>query len=300
MEKYVLLDPIGEGSFGKVYKARLRGTGQFVAIKKISTKSRTAAEMESLREELRILRRLNHPNIVRLLDSFETNRHLFVVTEFAQGDLFSIIEDDRKLPEAGVREVARQLVEALQYLHSRRIIHRDMKPQNCLLMSAARGASVKLCDFGFARSMSLRTLALTSIKGTPLYMAPEVVRERPYDHRADLWALGVIVFELAAGEPPFYASSIYTLVNRITADEVRYPSDMSAELRSFLEGLLQKDAAARLDWPQLADHPFVRATDAELEAEAEAARERVVLAPAPVPVPGSGPQEKTRRRAGAR
>jgi len=139
--------------------------------------------MESLRGELRILRRLNHPNIVRLLDAFETDRHLFVVTEFAQGDLFSIIEDDRMLPEDGVREVARQLVQALHYLHSMRIIHRDMKPQNCLLMSAARGSSVKLCDFGFARSMSVRTLAVTSIKGTPLYMAPEVVQERPYDHR---------------------------------------------------------------------------------------------------------------------
>lgn len=139
--------------------------------------------MTALREELRILARLNHPNIVRLLDSFETDRHLYVVTEFAQGDLFTIIEDDRVLPEDRVRIVAKQLAKALHYLHSKRIIHRDMKPQNCLLASASYGATLKLCDFGFARAMSMRTLALTSIKGTPLYMSPEVVQELPYDHR---------------------------------------------------------------------------------------------------------------------
>ena len=97
----------------------------------------------------------------------------------APGELFQILEDDQSLPEDVVRSIARQLVRALHYLHTNRIIHRDMKPQNILV--SANGA-VKLCDFGFARAMSSSTLVVTSIKGTPLYMAPELVQEQPYNH----------------------------------------------------------------------------------------------------------------------
>jgi fused-like protein len=99
--------------------------------------------------------------------------------EFAQGELFEILEDDQSLPEEVVQGVAKQLVRALHYLHSNRIIHRDMKPQNILI---GAGGTVKLCDFGFARAMSTNTMVLTSIKGTPLYMAPELVQEQPYNH----------------------------------------------------------------------------------------------------------------------
>jgi serine/threonine protein kinase len=101
------------------------------------------------------------------------------VAEFAQGELFEILEDDQSLPEEVVQSIAKQLVRALHYLHSNRIIHRDMKPQNILIGS---GGTVKLCDFGFARAMSCNTMVLTSIKGTPLYMAPELVQEQPYNH----------------------------------------------------------------------------------------------------------------------
>ena len=95
------------------------------------------------------------------------------------GELFEILEDDQSLPEATVQSIAKQLVRALHYLHTNRVIHRDMKPQNILI--GANGV-VKLCDFGFARAMSSNTMVLTSIKGTPLYMAPELVQEQPYNH----------------------------------------------------------------------------------------------------------------------
>ena len=108
-----------------------------------------------------------------------------------QGELFQVLEEDKSLPESEVRAIARQLVKALHYLHSHRIIHRDMKPQNILIGADGR---VKLCDFGFARAMSKQTLVLTSIKGTPLYMSPEVVREQPYDHRADVVRVSVCVW----------------------------------------------------------------------------------------------------------
>lgn len=118
--------------------------------------------------------------------------------------------------------------------------------------------AVKLCDFGFARAMSCSTFVLTSIKGTPLYMAPELVQERPYTHCVDLWSMGVILYELYTGQPPFLTSSIYTLVKRIVRDPVRFPSDMPEEFRSFLSGLLEKEPDRRLAWPELLEHPFLK------------------------------------------
>lgn len=126
-----------------------------------------------------------------MLDSFETNSEFIIVTELGQGELFNIIEDDQYLEEPEIRKVAQQLVRALHYIHSNRITHRDLKPQNILMTSEG---NIKLCDFGFARYMSYKTEVLTSLKGTPLYMAPEVVQEQPYTHTADLWSLGVILY----------------------------------------------------------------------------------------------------------
>ena len=153
-----------------------------------------------------------------------------------------------------MRSIAVQLVDALHYLHSNRIIHRDMKPQNILIVA---DGTVKLCDFGFARAMSSSTFVLTSIKGTPLYMAPELVQEKPYTHTVDLWSLGVILYELFVGKPPFYTTSIYALVKQIVKDPVKFPPSMSPQFRSFLVGLLEKQPEKRLDWPQLLDHPFL-------------------------------------------
>ena len=114
-----------------------------------------------------IFRQLNHRNIILLLDYFETDHDVCVVTELAQGELFETLEDDKRLPENVVRKIAKDLVQALHYLHSNRVIHRDMKPQNILICP---NGVVKLCDFGFARVMSQQTVVLTSIKGTPLYV----------------------------------------------------------------------------------------------------------------------------------
>ena len=259
-EDYHVLERIGEGSFGKVYKGRRRYTGQIVALKFVSKKGKSKKEIRNLRQEISILRSLNHPNIILMFDCFETDHEFCVVTEYAQGELFQILEDDQRLPETEVRKIAKQLVQALHYLHSHRIIHRDMKPQNVLIGSHG---TVKLCDFGFARAMSAHTIVLTSIKGTPLYMSPELVQEKPYDHTADLWSLGVILYELYVGKPPFYTNSIYTLINIIIKDPVKYPSSMSPEFRSFLRGLLNKTPTRRMKWAKILAHPFVRLSESE-------------------------------------
>eukprot|EP00941_MAST-03F_sp_MAST-3F-sp1_P003053 g3053.t1 len=251
---YHILEKIGEGCFGKVYKGRHCGTSQMVALKFISKHKKSPKDIRALRQEVGIQRKLNHPNVILMLDYFETSTDFCVVTELAQGELFEILEDDGCLPEAVVQSVARQLVRSLHYLHSKRVTHRDMKPQNILICADGR---LKLCDFGFARVMSKQTIVLTSIKGTPLYMAPELVLEKPYDHTADLWSLGVILYELFVGEPPFYTNSIYKLINLIVKDPVKYPDNMSVAFKSFLRGLLTKDAKKRLSWPDLLHHPFV-------------------------------------------
>ncbi|CAN0069952.1 unnamed protein product, partial [Ectocarpus sp. 8 AP-2014] len=256
--QYHVLERIGEGSFGKVYKGRRKHTGQTVALKFISKHGKSAKDIRNLRQEIAILRTLNHENIILMFDAFETDREFCVVTEYAQGELFEILQDDHMLPEAQVQKIAKQLVQALHYLHSNRVIHRDMKPQNILVGAHGR---VKLCDFGFARAMSSNTVVLTSIKGTPLYMAPELVKEQPYDLTVDLWSLGVILYELLVGQPPFYTNSIYSLINHIVKDPVQYPADISPDLRSFLQGLLRKDPRQRLSWPELLRHPFVRETE---------------------------------------
>ena len=98
---------------------------------------------------------------------------------------------------------------------------------------------------------------LTSIKGTPLYMSPELVQELPYDHRADLWSLGIILYELFAGQPPFYTNNIYSLISMIVQDDIHFPPEMSPTFRSFLGGLLTKRPDQRLSWPHLLRHPFV-------------------------------------------
>ncbi|NXL42919.1 STK36 kinase, partial [Podilymbus podiceps] len=254
MERYHVLEMIGEGSFGRVYKGRRKRSAQVVALKFIPKVGRSEKELKNLQREIEIMRGLHHPNIIQMLDSFETDKEVVVVTDYAEGELFQILEDDGSLPEDQVQAIAAQLVSALYYLHSHRILHRDMKPQNILL---GKDGIVKLCDFGFARAMSIHTMVLTSIKGTPLYMSPELVEERPYDHTADLWSVGCILYELFVGTPPFYTSSIFQLVSLIVKDPVKWPAAISPVFKSFLQGLLMKDPRQRLSWPELLSHPFI-------------------------------------------
>ncbi|XP_012264589.2 serine/threonine-protein kinase fused isoform X2 [Athalia rosae] len=255
MDKYDVLGQVGEGSFGQVYKAKKRTDGEIVAFKVIRKRGRSLKELKSLRQECEIQRHLHHPNIIQMLDSFETENEIVVVTEYADKELYEILGKAGRLSEERAQVIACDLVSALYYLHSNRVLHRDLKPQNVLL--EANGVA-KLCDFGFARSMSTGTHVLTSIKGTPLYMAPELIEECPYDHNADIWSLGCIVYELVVGTPPFQTTSILHLVRLIRFEAVKWPDYISENCKSFLQGLLQKDPSQRLTWPDLLEHPFVK------------------------------------------
>lgn len=254
MNEYHLLDQIGEGSFGRVYKARRKYTGRIVAIKMINKLGQTKDDLISFRREIDILRNVDHPNIMRFLDIIETDTDFCLVSELARGDLFTIIDDQQTLPEEVLKTIAAQLVSALSNLHSRRIIHRDLKPQNVLICA---NNALKLCDFGFARALSCTTLVLTSIKGTPLYMAPELVQEQPYDEKVDVWSLGVILYELYFGKPPFYTNSIYRLIQMIVNETITWPGQISPDFKEFLMLMLQKDPSRRVPCKDLLNHPFI-------------------------------------------
>nr|CAD7443216.1 unnamed protein product [Timema bartmani] len=217
MDKYEVLALIGEGSFGRVYKAKILTSDKIIALKAI--------------------------------------RKIVVVTEYADKGLHEILSTEGYLSEERVQKIVCDLLSALYYLHSRRVLHRDLKPQNVLMEVSG---VAKLCDFGFARNMTTGTHVLTSIKGTPLYMAPELIEEHPYDHTADLWSLGCIVYELLVGSPPFCTTSILHLVRLIRHEEIRWPDFISQHCQTFLQGLLQKDPCRRMTWPELLNHPFVK------------------------------------------
>ena len=259
MENYIILEMIGEGAFGKVYKGQRKCTNQIVAIKKIMKKGKKEKELKNLRQEIDILHRLYHENIIQCLDSFETNSEFCLVTELATGQLYEIIQEDKKLPEKQIKEIALQLTSALFYLHNNNIIHRDIKPQNVLISASG---IIKICDFGFARAIDNKTM-ITSIKGTPLYMAPELLKEYPYNKKADLWSLGVILYELYVGQPPFYTNNFQTLLHKIAKEEIRYPDSMSPDFKDFLKGLLVKNPKDRWDWPKILSHPFLKENESE-------------------------------------
>ncbi|BES97430.1 Protein tyrosine kinase [Nesidiocoris tenuis] len=254
MEKYQVINAIGEGSFGRVFKAKRKVDHTIVAIKLISKYGRSQRELSTLRKECEIQRNLEHPNIIRMLDAFETDNEIGVVTEFAYQDLNVVLAKAGFLKEERASQIICDLVSALHYLHSHRVLHRDLKPQNVLL---GDNNVAKLCDFGFARSMSRGTHVLTSIKGTPLYMAPELMEESAYDHNADLWSLGCIAYEMVVGSPPFTTTSILHLVQMIRHEKIKWPTHVSLNFQNLLKGLLHKDPTKRLSWPDLLHHPFV-------------------------------------------
>ncbi|XP_020805257.1 serine/threonine-protein kinase fused [Drosophila serrata] len=270
MNRYAVSSLVGQGSFGCVYKAQRKEDSKVVAIKVISKRGRSTRELKNLRRECDIQARLKHPHVIEMIESFESKTDLFVVTEFALMDLHRYLSYNGAMGEEPARRVTGHLVSALYYLHSNRILHRDLKPQNVLL---DKNMHAKLCDFGLARNMTMGTHVLTSIKGTPLYMAPELLAEQPYDHHADMWSLGCIAYESMAGQPPFCASSILHLVKMIKHEDVKWPSTLTSECRSFLQGLLEKDPGMRISWTQLLCHPFVEGRIFIAETQAEAAKE---------------------------
>ena len=263
--QYIVTKRLGHGSFATVWRGYHRVTNAPVAIKSISRSklSGHVKHADNLQSEISILQQLQSPHIVQLLDLQSSERHIYLIMEFcAGGDLSHFLRQHKALPLPLVQHWARHLMLGLQLLHERQLIHRDLKPQNLLLDQAAHPlqSTLKLADFGFARELEGEDLAAT-LCGSPLYMAPEILRYQPYDGKADLWSVGAIVYEMVVGRPPYTGQNHIQLLQRIDREEVHFPSTLqiSAECVDFIVRLLKRKPEERMSFDDFFAHPFVRA-----------------------------------------
>ncbi|KAM6971890.1 STE20-like serine/threonine-protein kinase [Aplochiton taeniatus] len=257
-----IIGELGDGAFGKVYKAQNKQTGILAAAKVIDTK--TEEELEDYMVEIEILASCDHHHIVKLLDAFYYDSKLWILIEFCGGGAVDavMLELERPLTEPQIRVVCKQTLEALLYLHENKVIHRDLKAGNILLSLAG---DVKLADFGVSAKNTKTIQRRDSFIGTPYWMAPEVVmcetsKDRPYDYKADIWSLGVTLIELAQVEPPNHEMNPMRVLLKIAKAEpptLMQPSRWSPEFSNFLKKCLDKNVDNRWSTAQLLQHPFV-------------------------------------------
>ncbi|EOD25598.1 hypothetical protein EMIHUDRAFT_457510 [Emiliania huxleyi CCMP1516] len=254
---YDLFTTLGQGSFAIVYRGQHRISKRTVAVKAIVRARLNQKLQANLEAEISILQTLQHPHIVRLHDVQTTERHVYLVMELCPGgDLLRVIRSQGAQTEAQTRGYMLQLVRGLAYLREHNLVHRDLKPQNLLLSSHLPDATLKIADFGFARYMQQADLAET-LCGSPLYMAPEILRFHKYDAKADLWSVGTIAFELLTTRPPYTGANHVQLLQHIEASEVELPGGISQECASLLRSLLRRDPTQRLSFGSLFTHPFL-------------------------------------------
>ncbi|XP_003781990.1 serine/threonine-protein kinase 10 isoform X1 [Otolemur garnettii] len=279
-EVWEIVGELGDGAFGKVYKAKNKETGALAAAKVIETKSEE--ELEDYIVEIEILATCDHPYIVKLLGAYYYDGKLWIMIEFCPGGAVDAImlELDRGLTEPQIQVVCRQMLEALNFLHSKRIIHRDLKAGNVLMTLEG---DIRLADFGVS-AKNLKTLQKRdSFIGTPYWMAPEVVmcetmKDTPYDYKADIWSLGITLIEMAQIEPPHHELNPMRVLLKIAKSDpptLLTPSKWSVEFRDFLKVSLDKNPETRPSAAQLLEHPFVSSVTSnkalrELVAEAKA------------------------------
>ena len=283
IEDLTLIKSVGKGSFGEVFLTSKKGTDQMFAVKKVSKSLVLQDKVKKyFNNEIYILKQVNHPNIIKLYEIKQTLNNFYLVFDLCNGGgLSNCLEEymrENQMPftEEITQHIMRQLVSAIQYLHNKRILHRDLKLDNILLNFNTEEdknnkdllkAQVKVIDFGFARYLEKDSLAV-SLLGSPINMAPQILAKMRkmdnnqsfgYDEKADIWSLGTICYELLIGTPPFDASSYDELIFKITNGNYNIPKDLnlSKEAISLINGMLQYDPNARLNINQIANHAFL-------------------------------------------
>ncbi|KAF7051145.1 hypothetical protein CFC21_059418 [Triticum aestivum] len=264
--EYELGEMVGKGTFAEVFRAVHGPTGARVAVKEIDRRRVDDHVRRGILQEMSILGSLSHPNILRLINTIETGEKLFLVLEYCDGgDLEAYRQTHggprNRLPEATARDFARQLAEGLKVLRGERIVHRDLKPQNLLLSADGDAITLKIGDFGFARSLMHENLAATFC-GSPYYMAPEIWRGDKYDAKADLWSVGVILFQLVTGELPFLGENRVELREKVLSSSgLSFPPDMEADLHPEFIDLCRRliclDPAERMPFEEFFNHNFL-------------------------------------------
>ncbi|KAL5019091.1 hypothetical protein ScPMuIL_004813, partial [Solemya velum] len=259
---YELKEELGKGAFSIVRRCVQKSTGLEFAAKIINTKKLSARDHQKLEREARICRLLKHPNIVRLHDSIQDEGFHYLVFDLVTGgELFEDIVAREFYSEADASHCIQQILEGVNHCHQNSVIHRDLKPENLLLASKAKGAAVKLADFGLAIEVQGDQQAWFGFAGTPGYLSPEVLRKDPYGKPVDIWACGVILYILLVGYPPFWDEDQHRLYAQIKAGAFDYPSPewdtVTPEAKNLINSMLTVTPAKRINASEALKHPWI-------------------------------------------
>uniref|UniRef100_A0A668A7Y5 MAP/microtubule affinity-regulating kinase 3 n=1 Tax=Myripristis murdjan TaxID=586833 RepID=A0A668A7Y5_9TELE len=246
---YRLLKTIGKGNFAKVKLARHILTGREVAIKIIDKTQLNPTSLQKLFREVRIMKSLNHPNIVQLFEVIETEKTLYLIMEYASGgEVFDYLVSHGRMKEKEARAKFRQIVSAVHYCHQKNIVHRDLKAENLLLDA---DSNVKIADFGFSNEFTMGS-KLDTFCGSPPYAAPELFQGKKYDGpEVDIWSLGVILYTLVSGSLPFDGQNLKELRERVLRGKYRVPFYMSTDCEGILRRFLVLNPAKRCTLEQI-------------------------------------------------
>ncbi|XP_018307812.1 calcium/calmodulin-dependent protein kinase II isoform X11 [Mycetomoellerius zeteki] len=261
-DNYDLKEELGKGAFSVVRRCVQKSTGHEFAAKIINTKKLSNRDFQKLEREARICRKLQHPNIVRLHDSIqEENFHYLVFDLVTGGELFEDIVAREFYSEADASHCIQQILESVHHCHHNGVVHRDLKPENLLLASKAKGAAVKLADFGLAIEVQGEAQAWYGFAGTPGYLSPEVLKKEPYGKPVDIWACGVILYILLVGYPPFWDEDQHRLYGQIKAGSYDYPSPewdtVTPEAKNLINQMLTVNPGKRITASEALKHPWI-------------------------------------------
>lgn len=259
---------LGEGAFSVVIEAVRKTNNKSYAIK-IVTKSKLSIEDEqALKDEIQVLNELKHENIIQLYDVFDERSFIYLVTELMSGgELFDRIVSKAFYNEKEARDLCKILFEAIAYCHSKRVAHRDLKPENLLLVSKGDDSRMKIADFGFAKKAPNEECLSTQC-GTPGYVAPEILEGTKYGTKADMWSLGVIVYILLGGYPPFIENTQKKLFMKIRRGEYefheQYWKSVSQEAKNLIRRLLTVDPRKRITAEEALKNSWITGDDSTL------------------------------------
>ena len=260
--KYRVMNGVlGSGKYGDVRECFARDSGRSFAVKSID-KSKVS-KLDYLKQEINNLSKINHSNVIKMVDCFEDAAYLHIVTEkYTGGELFDKIMDKRSnsgcLSEEKAARIIRSLLEAVAHLHSKDIVHRDIKPENIIFAHSGEDSDIKLIDFGLSQ-IHQKDEPMSNPVGTSYYMAPEVLL-RKYDKSCDVWSIGIVAYILLCGYPPFNGSNDARIQEAIRAGKLRFSGkgwgDKSRDAMDFISCLLRKDTD-RLSIKQALNHPWI-------------------------------------------